>query len=256
MTSVDIIPSGQGHPLLAFGGHLFEPAVRRLFDLRPVAFDTVWFDGAADRDAYYMYRDLSHSPHDSRVIEGHDLRYDITVIPPLAMGHELVKTFGHYHPRVTPASPLTFPEVYEVLEGEAHYVLQRATNGRVDDALLVRAVKGDKVVVPPNYGHVTVNPSDATLTMANWVCRSFESLYEPYEQHRGAVYYELVNGRLLANRTYSAAPDIRETVAREVPEYGLVRRKPMYDLIEEPNLLDFLTTPQRHIALFAELYPR
>ncbi len=256
MTLVDVIQRGVGHPQLAFGGQLIEPAVRRLHDLRVVAFDTMWLEGAPDRDVYYMYRDLARSPHDREIIDGHELRYDITTIPPFKMGHEFVKTLGHYHPRVTPDSPLTYPEVYEVLEGEAHYMLQRATNGRIDDALLVRAVAGDKVIVPPNYGHVTINPSERTLMMANWVCRSFESVYEPYEEHHGAAYYELVNGRILPNRAYSSVPDVREQLAREAPEYGLVRRKPMYELIEEPHLLDFLTAPQRHVALFAELYSR
>ncbi|MGZ4932826.1 MAG: glucose-6-phosphate isomerase family protein, partial [Halobacteriota archaeon] len=177
MTSVDIIQGGGGHPQLAFGSHLVDPAVRRLYDLRAVAFDTAWFEGASDRDVYYMYRDLSRSPHEREIIEVHELRYDITTIPPFKMGHEFVKTLGHYHPRVSPESSFTYPEVYEVLEGEAHYVLQRPANEGVDDVLLVRAVKGDKVIVPPNYGHVTINPSEHTLTMANWVCRSFESVY-------------------------------------------------------------------------------
>ncbi len=256
MTTVDVIQHGGEYPQLAFGGYVVEPAIRRLSELRAVAFDTAWMEDAPDRAVYYMYRDLARSPHDREVIVGHELRYDVTTIPPLNMGHEFVKTLGHYHPRVTPEEPCTFPEVYEVLEGEAHYMLQRPTNGDVGDVLLVRAVKGDKVIVPPNYGHVTINPSEHTLTMANWVCRSFGALYDPYEERHGAAYYELVNGRLLPNRAYGAVPEVREVTAVEVPEYGLVRRKPMYELVEEPHLLDFLTVPQRHAALFAELYPR
>ncbi len=251
---MDVIQRGEGHPQLAFGSHLVEPAVRRLYDLRPVAFDTAWIESAPDRDVYYMYRDLARSPHDREVIEGHELRYDVTSIPPFHVGHEFVKTVGHYHPRVTPESAYTYPEVYEVVSGEAHYVLQRPTNGAVADVLLVRAVTGDKIVIPPNYGHVTINPSEQPLTMANWVCRSFASVYEPYEEHHGAAYYELVNGRLLANRAYDTVPTVRETTAVEVPEYGLVRRKSMYELVEEPHLLDFLTSPERHESLFAELY--
>ncbi len=38
-----------------------------------------------------------------------------------------------------------------------------------------------------------INPSERTLKMANWVCRSFDSVYEPYAKlHRGGV--ELING--------------------------------------------------------------
>ncbi len=56
----------------------------------------------------------------------------------------------------------TYSELYEVLERDAHYLLQRAQNGeRVDEVILVKATRGDKVIIPPNYGHVTINPPHA-----------------------------------------------------------------------------------------------
>jgi glucose-6-phosphate isomerase len=242
---------------LKFGERLIEADVRRLYDLREVAFDTPWFETGADRDAYFMYRDLSLTPTDAEIIADHKLRYDITIIPPFNMGLEFVKTYGHYHPRVNPKLRYAYPEVYEVLDGDAHYLLQRARNEEsVDEVILVKATRGDKVIVPPNYGHVTINPSERTLKMANWVCRSFESLYEPYAKLRGAAYYELINGRLLHNRAYRDVPEIRAAYPVEVPDQGLVKRKPMYDLIEEPYLLEFLTAPERHTGLFQELYNR
>ena len=36
---------------LKFGERLIEPEIRRLYDLRDVAFDSAWFEGAPDRDA-------------------------------------------------------------------------------------------------------------------------------------------------------------------------------------------------------------
>ena len=240
---------------LKFGDQLIEPAIRRLSALRDVAFDTAWFEDAVDQDAYYMYRDLALTPADREVILRHQLRYDITIIPPLSMGLEFVKTFGHYHPRVNPWVPYTFPELYEVLEGEADYLLQRAGDeDRVDEVILVKATQGDKVIIPPNYGHVTINPSERTLKMANWVCRSFESIYEPYAALHGGAYYELINGRLLRNRAYHDAPDARIAYPHEDPELGLVKRKPIYELIEEPLLLEFLTSPEKHSSLFRGLY--
>ena len=242
---------------LTFGKRLFDPDIRRLYDLRDVAFDTAWFEDAPDHDAYYMYRDLSLTPTDADTIKRHRLRYDMTIIPPLQMGLEFVKTYGHYHPRVNPKWGHTYPEVYEVLDGEAHYLLQRAQNEHsVDEVILVKATRGDKVIVPPNYGHVTINPLEKTLKMANWVSRSFESLYEPYTQLHGGAYYELINGRMLHNRAYDNVPEIRIAYPKEAPECGLVKRKPMYELIEEPFLLEFLTAPEKHSALFDELYPR
>jgi glucose-6-phosphate isomerase len=204
-----------------------------------------------------MYRDLSLTPTDAETITRRQLRYDITIIPPLTMGLEFVKTYGHYHPRVHPKLRYTYPELYEVLEGDAHYLLQRPQNDEsVDEVFLVKATRGDKVIVPPNYGHVTINPSERTLKMANWVCRAFESDYEPYTQLHGGAYYELINGRLLHNRSYHSVPEIRVVYPADVSEQGLVKRKPMYELIEEPYLLEFLTAPERHAALFGALYNR
>ena len=242
---------------LKFGGQLIGPDVRRLYDLRDVAFDTAWFEAAPDRDAYYITRDLALSLTDAEAITRHQLRYDITIIPPFNMGLECVKTYGHYHPRVNPKLRYAYPEIYEVLDGDAHYLLQRAQNDQsVDEVILVKATRGDKVIVPPNYGHVTINPSDRTLKMANWVCRSFDSVYEPYAKLRGAAYYELINGRLLHNRAYHNVPEIRVAYPAEVPDQGLIKRKPMYELIEEPHLLEFLTEPEKHTGLFQELYNR
>jgi glucose-6-phosphate isomerase, archaeal len=241
---------------LKFGERLVEPAIRRLYDLRDVAFDAAWFEDASDRDAYYMYRDLALTPADADTIKRHHLRYDITIIPPFQMGLEFVKTYGHYHPRCNPKLGYTYPEVYAVLDGEAHYLLQRAHNEHgVDEVILVKATRGDKVIIPPNYGHVTINPSEKTLKMANWVCRSFESFYESYTQLHGGAYYELINGRLLRNQAYDSVPEIRIAYPKETPECGLIKRKPMYELVEEPALLEFLTAPERHSGLFDDLYP-
>ena len=242
---------------LKFGEQLVEPDIRRLYDLRDVAFDTAWFEDAPDGDAYHMYRDLSLTQEDADTIKRHQLRYDITIIPPLQMGLEFVKTYGHYHPRVNSKQSSTYPEVYEVLDGDAHYLLQRAHNAHgVDEVILVNATRGDKVIIPPNYGHVTINPSEKTLTMANWVCRSFEALYMQYTQLHGGAYYELINGRLLHNQAYEKVPEIRIVYPKETPACGLVKRKPMYELIKEPNLLEFLTAPDKHSELFSGLYSR
>jgi hypothetical protein len=51
-------------------------------------------------------------------------------------------------------------------------------------------------------------------------------------------------------------PELRVLYPREVPDQGLVKRKPMYELIEEPHLLEFLTRPEKHTELFQKLYDR
>ena len=51
-------------------------------------------------------------------------------------------------------------------------------------------------------------------------------------------------------------PEIKVAYPVEVPGQGLAKRKSMYDLVEEPNLLELLTAPEKHAALFRELCRR
>jgi len=46
---------------------------------------------------------------------------------------------------LTPYGSLSCLEVYEVLRGEIHYILQREENGVVRDVVLIIAREGDKV---------------------------------------------------------------------------------------------------------------
>ena len=236
---------------LKFGNRTFYPEVRTLKEMEEVLFNKRFLANASmDMELYYMFRDVSKNEADANKIAKLGLRYDITIIPPNNLGVEFVKTVGHYHP--CPAgSKRTYPEVYEVLEGEAHYLLQkREGEGRgiekITDVIVVKAKKGDKVIAPPDYGHVTINPSESTLKMANWVARTFSSIYEPIKQRKGAAYFELTYGEFIKNDTYEDVPDIRFLQPEETWPKDLELGKEdaaMYDLLREPEKLEFLTRP-------------
>ena len=60
--------------------------------------------------------------------------------------------------------------------------------------MVIYASAGDKVLVPPDYGHVTVNRSNKTLKMSNFVARSFSSIYAPFKEMGGAAYFCTTEG--------------------------------------------------------------
>ncbi|MDK2891738.1 glucose-6-phosphate isomerase family protein [Methanohalophilus sp.] len=227
---------------IIFGGIKYAPNVRMLSDMDKVLYDREWLKTAENRELYYMYRDLFLTEDDHNTMKMYDLRYDITIIPTGMLGREFIKTAGHFHPMV-PGTTITYPEVYQVLEGKATYLLQYDDSADVSDVIVVRASKGDIVVIPPDYGHVTINASSEDLKMANWVCRSFSSIYDPIQEKRGAAYYLLKDG-FVKNPSYSSVADIRYLKPREMPEFGLFHGKDMYDLINDPDKLRFLTKPQ------------
>lgn len=229
--------------LLEFAGKQVEPDIRKLYDMREVIYDQKWLHATDNKDLYYMYRDLSYSKRDHNIIKENDLRYDITIIPPSNLGDEYVKTAGHYHPLVE-GTEYTYPEVYEVLSGVAHYLLQKAENSTITDVVVVEANEGDKVIVPPNYGHVTINPSNKELKMANWVSNQFESIYEPYRECGGAIYFNLTDGNLIKNENYENPPEIRKLKPTNFSKLGLHKNKEMYKIIRDPDKLNYLNSPQ------------
>jgi glucose-6-phosphate isomerase len=197
---------------------------------------------------YFMFRDLARTREDRDWLSTHALRYDVTRIPPLTLCGEYVKTKGHYHP-LNPYG-VGYPEVYEVLSGEAHYLLQDRDIG---DVVLIFAQEGEKVIIPPGYGHVTINASSRTLLMANLVSTRFSSDYSVYEERHGAAYYMMLGEEMVKNPHYPSVPPLRTRRPSHSTALGMVEGISLYQLIEGREDLSFLNRPERFIRLFEEL---
>jgi len=232
--------------MFGWEGELPQPAVRTADDMRTVLRNPAC---RCDGPLYFMYRDLSRSDADWRWLREHSLRYDLTVIPPRDLCGERVKTKGHYHP-ANPAG-IGFPEIYEVLEGQAHYLLQSRT---ADDIVLIGAEQGDLVIIPPGYGHITINPSPGqTLSMANIVSTAFESEYGEYEARHGAAYFELADGTVEKNPAYATVPPVRMLGPSCRRGTQRICRGPLYDLIGNDEALAFLNAPEEYLPVFESL---
>ncbi len=176
---------------------LKNPDIRRISDMKEVIYDKEWLKSAEDFEAYYMYRGVAKK---------NGLRYDITEMPFKMFGKEYPKTKGHYHPG-------DYGEIYQVLEGKAIYLLQ---NRELSDIVIIETNPGEVAIIPPNYGHVTINPGPEKLKMANWVSPEFNSIYEPILKKGGAAYFYTENG-WIQNQNHDSVPEIR----MEDPEAGL-----------------------------------
>lgn len=206
---------------------------------------TDFIDNKGNKIAYRMYRDLSLSKKDSAIINANNLRWDITVIPPLKIGDESIKTAGHYHPaRGVPGTPgidQSYTEVYVVLSGEALYYLQKKDNdGNVVDAVVIHAKKGDVVPIPSTYGHITINPSsEEPLVMGNWVDRTFESEYKDIINLNGAAYYFVEDKGMIKAVLNPAYKGIvtKEEFGRKFSEYG----EELFDWLAQEGYLERLS---------------
>jgi glucose-6-phosphate isomerase len=199
------------------------------------------------QELYYMYRDV-HLIKDEDLLKKYNLRYDVTVIRPDRLGRELMKTAGHYHPG-------SFGELYEVVSGRALCMLQQPDPGdyrAIKDVILVEATAGQKIVIPPRYGHILINPGPAALVTSNWVSSRFASEYDLYKKAKGAAYFALVNnaGKIeyLKNSFFSALSPVRfAQPAKVLDKFGLREGSPIYPIIESAaERLDFLNQPDKY----------
>jgi glucose-6-phosphate isomerase len=178
------------------------PDIRYLKDMQNVVYSREWAKTAPNLELYYMYRKIE--------IEN-GLRYDITVIPPKMLGEEFVKTKGHHHAG-------NYGELYIVLEGEGIYFMQKGDENKIDDACAVKAKKGEAIIIPEGYGHITINPSDKELETANWVKESDKGNFSLFEKAQGACYYYTKEG-WIKNENYKSVPPLRfEKPLKTLPE--------------------------------------
>lgn len=229
-------------PSLVFGESLnFSKAtVRTLDEMQEVLLDKTI---QRPKELYYMYRDVYIS--DKSLLERNKLRYDVTLIKPDCLGKELMKTQGHYHPD-------NFGELYEVVYGSCFCLLQRPNlkdHQIIEEVVLVKAKAGEKILIPPGFGHILINPGPDYLVTSNWVSSSFASEYYLYKKAGGAAYFVIHSQdeglEFISNPYFKQLAKIRfVSPASRIDKFGLAENNPIYSLInQDTRKLDFLNRP-------------
>lgn len=208
-------------------------------DMAPVLADATGINPA--EVFYTVYRNIE-------IVDG-KIRYDITEIPRGNINGEFRKTFGHYH-------KTQLPEIYEVLEGRAFFLLQKFSEDPaiIDEAYIAEASKGEKIIIPPNFGHLAINIGDHELVLANWIGLS-EYDYEIYRNLGGGCYYVLDKGATIEfekNKKYASVPSLKKLkLKKNLPEFGFEKNKEqsILDLKKSPEKLEWLINPEKYKEL-------
>ena len=210
-------------------------STRKISDIKEIIYDQNWVNSLKNNcDLYYMYRDFTRK-EDKPLFIKYNIRFDITLIPPRSIGKEFNKTAGHFHPDARVG--YSYPEAYEVMAGKGVYLLQKdSKNNEIIELRIVKAKAGDQILIPPGYGHITINPTkNKTLVMNNLVSSKFNSNYEPIKNKKGASYFLLKNGKWIKNTEYS--------------EEILIKKIKPKRIVDKPFYLSFLENPERWIFL-------
>ncbi len=182
-------------------------------------------------ELYYIFR---------KVYFNAGIRYDIVFMLQRFLGEEYNKTYGHYHP--VAENGLSYPEVYQVLKGEALFLLQKKI-GDSFEVVYTSAKTGDVLLIPPNYGHVSINESDdKALVLANIVYDKFESLYGDYKANGGAAFYYTKSG-FAHNTNYVVRKFDKVTPSQINNKHGFVCNDLLKELHANPEKFRFLEKP-------------
>jgi glucose-6-phosphate isomerase len=218
------------------GKDLNEPSyrVRMLHDL-----DAVWANPVPDFDrVIYQYTSGLWLEEDEVMWKKANIIYGVVVFVPGRFAGEYNKSSGQYHP-IIPPNTMGSPEVYSVFHGTGHFLLQKSIPpyDTIQDAVLVEVQPGESFIIPPDYGHLQINPGNEPLIFSYAAMDGMHGVYEPFRKTRGAIYYEIANGM-----------DSKRFVikAGEICQMPFLNEKVTYQKIRD-NLeqFEFLTNPEK-----------
>lgn len=206
---------------------------------------------------YEAYRDIIFEK-DRSLFNKYDFRYDITVILPGEINGECKKTSGHYHGSISKQA-FTYPEVYQVLEGVTAFVLQKVKDFEKPDQdsivedLKVAIVKaGESIIIPPFYGHCSINIGNGPLLFSNLAVVSCPLYYEPIQSRHGLSIYILKyegHRAYMHNPAYTNNLNLVEVFPIENKDLGISFGKSIYtEFVKDPDQFAFLLNPEPYIS--------
>lgn len=200
---------------------------------------------------YDTYRQISEKK-DAELFSATQYNYDFTVLMPNKEGRECMKTSGHYH-----GSPgeggLVYPEVYEVVLGRVLFMLQKNTSdsNEVAELLFAELSEGQSLVIPPDYGHCSVNMGDGISIFSSLSYDRCPIDYRSVRDRKGMSYYAFCKKGEIAfkkNINYKDPPKPKWIAFRDSTRLGISAGSPVYrSFVENPGQFRYLEDPQPYL---------
>jgi len=206
---------------------------------------------------YDFYKALGRKEERQRFLEK-GLRYDAIVIMEGSANGEFKKTAGHFHCQ-SPGAGMSYPELYQVIKGTALFVLQKVDDyekedGKmvVQDAILAEVKAGQAIVIPPDYGHNTVNIGNEPMVFVDLVADCCSNAYDGVKRSGGMCCYIMKNNdgsyRVEKNPQYDFPGEPRVVQPVDSPVLGLKKNVPAYTaFLKDREKFQYLLTPQNNV---------
>ncbi|EMF0090960.1 glucose-6-phosphate isomerase [Enterococcus hirae] len=196
---------------------------------------------------------------DQHALQQKGLLYGIVEYAAGKLGNEPIKSQGHRH-AISKISHMSTPEVFEILEGQALIYMQENLEKNAGKCYAVEARKGDIVIVPPGWGHCTINAStELTMCFGAWCVRDYAFDYTVLKKQQGFAFVPIFDHRnnlvWKKNDHYTSAEWLIKK-PREYHEFGLKKRIPIYYQYEQnPDLFNFVSHPENYKQQWEDFIP-
>ncbi|MCR0346793.1 hypothetical protein DWW36_01350 [Erysipelotrichaceae bacterium AF15-26LB] len=242
--------------------HVQEPltyektSAKRTLEMQPLLYAP---QAAGEEISYRFYMNIWRK-EDADIFRKRGMSNGITILMPGTIEGECRKNSGHYH-CLSEGHRLPYPEVYEILCGEAMFLLQKSEcfqkdDFTVEDCRAVLLKKGEKLIIPPYYAHCAINIGDGYMAFGN-LAVPCPLNYAAIRQKCGFFTYVLKKNNtllLLQNPHYESLPLPKITEPREQKTLGLDFSKTLYDLfMEQPCQFDYLDHPEAYEEAMQQL---
>lgn len=231
-----------------------QPELRRLDDIRRSLRDP---ECTGPDPVYSIVMDVGRNA-DRDELKRRMLLFGVVTYASGRLGDEPVRSQGHVH-AIAPHCGWSTPEIFEVWEGEAIIYAQERASYDPGCCVVIRAVAGQKVVVPPGWAHCVINADPETrMTFGAWCDRQYGFLYDDIRARGGLAWFPLLDAQhnihWEPNPRYSSSKlAVREP--RPYPELGL-SSAPLYEqFVKNPESVQWVANPGRLCAVWDKFEP-
>ncbi|EEZ4382261.1 glucose-6-phosphate isomerase [Escherichia whittamii] len=229
------------------------PEIRHLNDIRASLRDP---DCEGPEDVYAIAMDVARM-QDREELNKRMLLFGVVTYAAGRLGEEPVRSQGHIH-RISQHSGWSPPELYEIWQGKAIIYMQEYVDDDPGRCFAVIAGPGEKVLVPPGWGHATISADPNTpLTFGAWCDREYGFEYEAVRAHKGLAWYPLLQGNnIIWQHNSSYIPGRLQVVtARNYPEFGITEAPVYQQFIDDPARFQFISRPEKAAELWQNFHP-
>lgn len=217
-----------------------------------------------EHEPYYDFYKAICRKEDDQLFSKKNLRFDATVILPGKTGNEYKKTAGHFHKNIVDEKH-SYPELYQVVYGKALFIMQKVKSydGKlpmeVEDLMLAEVKAGETIVVPPDYGHATVNIGETPMVFINLVSIDSNNHYDSVAASEGMSVFILDNGSkgyiAVKNKKYRLSMEPKIVLPSDCPQLSIIQGQPAYNAyIAQPEKFTYLDKPLQYMPYFIKQF--